>query len=178
VIRELRTELARRSLAVCEQPEAAPEIAPLRVVTLLAGDGQRVSIVASNLEKEGGFSGRTILVSAIPEDARPLAIAQAVDESLRSEADEPDHYPRSKAPAPVSKRPALETPRPSWFVAAALAPTLQIAPSGSGRTQTVVAPRSGAPASAARSAWQSLAPPTYAWAMSGFASSGFRPTQR
>jgi hypothetical protein len=142
VIRELRVELARRSLEVCPRPETPPVVAPQNVITLLANDAERVSIVASNIENEGGFSGRTIAISTIPEDARALAIAQAVDEALRSgEAGSPP-----KAPvAPPSRR--LVEPRPhepaasEWSAAALLAPTIQVAPpSFAGATHAVVAP--------------------------------------
>ena len=142
VIRELRVELERRSLGVCPRLETSPVVAPQNVVTLLANDAGRVSIVASNIENEGGFTGRTIAVGTIPEDARALAIAQAVDEALRSGDDG-----SSRAPvAPPSKEPVV-APRPheaatsAWSVAAALAPTLQVAPpSFAGATRAVVAP--------------------------------------
>lgn len=142
VIRELRVELERRSLGVCPRSETQPVVAPQKIITLLANDAERVSIVASNIENEGGFTGRTIAVSTIPEDARALAIAQAVDEALRSGEDgspkEPV-APPSKQPAtdPRSREPAVS----EWSMAAALAPTLQYAPpSFAGATRAVVAP--------------------------------------
>ena len=141
VIRELRIELARRSLEVCPGPEQAPEVAPEKVVTLLAADTERVSIVASNLEKEGGFTGRTIMIGSIPEDARALAIAQAVDEALRTGDAAP---PEPPAPPKVSAPAAQLAPRAArssgWFMGAAVAPALQLAPASSGRTHAVVSP--------------------------------------
>lgn len=139
VTRELRVELARRELGVCAEQEVSPEGGPVKVVTLLAADDERVSIVGSNLQQEGGFTGRTILVSAIPEDARALAIAQAVDEALRNESAEPAAPPPPRVAPPIVQRSAPEAPRPSWFIGAALAPTVQVAPGSSGR-QAVVAP--------------------------------------
>jgi len=122
VIRELRIELSRRSLIACEGPAQLRELAPQKVVTLLAPDATRVSIVASNIENEGGFTGRTIFVGPIPEDARALAIAQAVDEALLNEGE--DDYVRPP-PRPAISIPPAE-PRPqkttsqAWFLAAAL----------------------------------------------------------
>jgi hypothetical protein len=144
VIRELRVELERRSLGVCPRPETPPVVAPQKVITLLANDAERVSIVASNLENEGGFTGRTIAVSTIPEDARALAIAQAVDEALRSGEDDAPKAPVAP-PTPSKQRvtePRLQDAAASeWSVAAALAPTLQVAlPSFAGATRAVVAP--------------------------------------
>jgi hypothetical protein len=132
---------------VCPRLEAPPLVAPQQVITLLANDAERVSIVASNLENEGGFTGRTIAVGAIPEDARALAIAQAVDEALRSGD---DGAPRAPV-APPSNQPVTkpviteasphEPAASEWSVAAALAPTLQVAPPGfAGATRAVVAP--------------------------------------
>ena len=140
VMRELRIELARRSLSVCAGPPESSEAAPDKVVTLLAADTERVAIVASNLEKEGGFTGRTIIVGSIPEDARALAIAQAVDEALRTGGNEPPATPKPRAAAPVSRTPPRAARSPSWFIAAAVAPTLQIAPASSGRTHALAAP--------------------------------------
>ena len=142
VIRELRTELLRRSLAVCEQPAGPTEVAPVKVITLLAPDPDRVSIVASDMEEEGGFTGRTIMVSAIPEDAQALAIAQAVDESLRNEergttTPIPAREPSVARPVPRPTTPVA--PQPSWFIGAAVAPAIQIAPATSNRS-TVVSP--------------------------------------
>ena len=149
IIRELRVELERRSLGVCPRPETPPAVAPKKIITLLANDTERVSIVASNLENEGGFTGRTIAVSTIPEDARALAIAQAVDEALRSGEDsslsapvapatkQPVTEPRTQETEPRTQEPAAS----EWSVAAALAPTLQVAPpSFAGATRAVVAP--------------------------------------
>lgn len=138
-MRELRIELSRRALGVCEHSEVSSEVAPVKVVTLLAADEERVSIVGSSLQKEGGFSGRTILVSAIPEDARALAIAQAVDEAFRNEGETPAATPPVRNAHPL-QRPVTEVARPSWFVGAAVAPTVQVAPAAANRTQSVVAP--------------------------------------
>jgi hypothetical protein len=142
VIRELRVELERRSLRVCPRLETPPVVAPQKVITLLANDAERVSIVASNIENEGGFTGRTIALSAIPEDARALAVAQAVDEALMSGEDSPARS--AVAPPhrqPVTEPRAREPAASEWSVAAALAPTLQVAPPGFvGATRAVVAP--------------------------------------
>jgi hypothetical protein len=140
VVRELRIELARRSLEVCPATEAAESGTPQKVVTLLAADSERVSIVASNLEQEGGFTGRTILVGPIPEDARALAIAQAVDEALRGEGNQTERAPPPAVPTRVVQPAARQATMPSWFVAAALAPALQVAPAAADRTRAVVAP--------------------------------------
>jgi len=140
VIRELRIELSRRSLSVCEQPVQTPELAPQEVITLLAADPTRVSIVASNIENEGGFTGRTIFIGPIPEDARALAIAQAVDEALRNQNEEAEPRPRPPTSTLPVERQVRQTNSPSWFFGAALAPTLQIAPGSRQRTRTVVSP--------------------------------------
>ncbi|HVY32228.1 MAG TPA: hypothetical protein VHB79_37080 [Polyangiaceae bacterium] len=142
VIRELRTELARRSLQVCPEAGPAPTRAPKEVVTLLASDADHVSIVGSNLANEGGFNGRTILVSAIPEDARSLAIAQAVDEALRNSDSRSEPAPAVEPTSPPRRPPASsrDKPRATWFLATALAPTLQVAPPAAQREHAVVAP--------------------------------------
>ena len=140
VIRELRTELSRRSLEVCPGPEQSPELAPEKVVTLLAEGTERVSIVASNMEKEGGFTGRTIMIGSIPEDARALAIAQAVDEALRTGDDEPPAPPKPRVAAPAAPLAPRAARSSAWFVAAAVAPALQIAPASSGRSHAAVSP--------------------------------------
>jgi hypothetical protein len=105
VLRELRVELGRRALEVCLHLNVAIARAPTAVVTLLANDLDRVSIVPSQMQDEGDFSGRTIRVGAVPKDARALAIAQAVDEVLRSErvetaASPPSLFEPSPGPAP------------------------------------------------------------------------------
>jgi hypothetical protein len=140
VIRELQIELSRRSLEVCPAPKSTPDIAPQEVVTLLASDPERVSIVGSNIENEGGFTGRTIMVGTIPDDARALAIAQAVDEALRTRGGEPAARATLPVSAPVA-RPAARWSRSSgWVLGAAVAPTLQLAPAASGLPRAAVAP--------------------------------------
>jgi hypothetical protein len=142
ILRELRIELERRSLEVCTEPNEAPWAPPQKLITLIANDPERVAIVPSDLQHEGGFVGRTVLVGAIPEDARPLAIAQAVDEALRSGSD------RASEPIPpVSEKPAagpevLPPPvRPALTVTAALGGAVQIAPATfEGASQAVVSP--------------------------------------
>jgi len=117
VLRELRVELGRRSLAVCLHFNAAMAPAPTAVVTLLANDLDRVSIVPSQMQEEGDFSGRTLRVGAVPKDARALAIAQAVDEVLRSDRAEgatspPPFFENSPGPATSStSQPAAEPSR-------------------------------------------------------------------
>jgi hypothetical protein len=97
-------------------------------VTLLADDAQRVSIIPASLENEGGFVGRTVVVGGIPEDARALAIAQAVDEALRSEASRPIHPAALEKPL-VHEQQAPPKPALSKLsYGLALAPTLQVAP--------------------------------------------------
>jgi hypothetical protein len=142
VLRELRIELRRRSLQACTEPEAAPWAPPQKLITLLARDPDRVAIVPSDLEHEGGFVGRTIVVAAIPEDARPLAIAQAVDEALRSDsgiAPEPPRPPQEIRPTNHETR---SEPEPSELaVAVAIAPTLQVAPATfAGASRAAIAP--------------------------------------
>jgi hypothetical protein len=125
---------------VCAAREPELDSSATDVVTLLANDAERVSIVSSNLEREGRFSGRTIAVGAIPDDARSLAIAQAVDEALRSRRDEPAPPPEPRAPPPAAAPPLPPAAEPAWAIAAALAPTLQVAPAASARTSSVVSP--------------------------------------
>lgn len=154
VLRELGIELRRRSLQVCPQPAQAPSAPPLKLITLLANDPERVAIVPSDLEHEGGFVGRTIMVGGIPEDARPLAIAQAVDEALRSDSGAaPEPPPREKKKS--SRRALKATPTsPSWVVAAAVAPALQVAPGFfDGESRTAVAPGVGLRLSVTESSW-------------------------
>ncbi len=82
------------------------------------------------MQEEGGFSGRTIHVGSIPEDARSLAIAQAVDEVLRGEPT-PSELPSSPPAREIVVReapPAL--PRSPFKLDVSVAPTLLIAPSG------------------------------------------------
>ena len=118
VLRELRVELGRRSLAVCLRFTAGMAPPPTAVVTLLANDLDRVSIVPSQMQDEGDFSGRTLRVGAVPKDARALAIAQAVDEVLRSEraetaASPPSLFEPSPGPAPsAASQHAAEPSRP------------------------------------------------------------------
>lgn len=138
VLRELGVELGRRSLTVCVEPEPAPAQAPEKVVTLLANEQGLVSILPADLQSEGGFVGRTVQVGSIPEDARALAIAQAVDEALRSEPSRPSEP--VVAPAKVPVEPPAPKPAPLTF-GAAVAPTVQFAPgSFEGATQSVVTP--------------------------------------
>jgi hypothetical protein len=127
---------------VCPRLETQPVVAPQKVITLLATDADRVSIMASNIENEGGFTGRTIAVSTIPEDARALAIAQAVDEALRSGEDGSPRAPIAPpSNPPVTERRSQEPAASEWSMAAALAPTIQVAPpSFAGATRAVLAP--------------------------------------
>jgi hypothetical protein len=143
VLRELRVELGRRSLDVCvhsDVPSASPASA---FVTLLANDLDTVSIVPSRLQNEGGFSGRTIRVSSIPEDARALAIAQAVDEALRTErSPEPVPPPPPPPSREVAKdvTPPVGAPSSRFRVGVAIGPALQVAPSsGAGAAKTMLA---------------------------------------
>jgi len=112
VVRELRIELSRRSLEVCPHTEEIPASPPTAVVTLLSNDLDRVSIVPSRLQDEGGFSGRTIRLGSIPEDARALAIAQAVDEALRGVSGVPAAEP-PPPPPPMREAAPKEAPSPS-----------------------------------------------------------------
>src|SRR6185369_4586206 len=125
VLRELGVELERRSLALCADPEPNAASVPEQRVTLLADDAQRIAIIPASLEHEGGFVGRTVVVGNIPEDARALAIAQAVDEALRSESARPS--PSLLPPKPEPPAPAMAAP-PKLQLGLALAPTLQVAP--------------------------------------------------
>jgi hypothetical protein len=141
ILRELRIELERRSLEVCTGPNEAPWAPPEKLITLIASDADRVAIVPSDLQHEGGFVGRTVLVSAIPEDARPLAIAQAVDEALRSDSG------TTPEPPPASQKPAIEQvappppAEPRLIVAAAVGAAMEIAPATfDGGTQAAFAP--------------------------------------
>ncbi len=145
VLRELRVELGRRSLQVCADSTQTATPAPQMRVTLLADDAQRVSVIPANLRAEGGFVGRTVLVGVIPEDARALAISQAVDEALRSDPTRPIEAPSpTQAPAPqplpIAKPPAPEPHVPNLVLGVALAPALRIAPSFAGATRASVAP--------------------------------------
>jgi hypothetical protein len=135
VVRELRVELSRRSLEVCPHPGDAPAGAPTAVVTLLSSDPDRVSIVPSRLQDEGGFSGRTIRLEPIPEDARALAIAQAVDEALRGVPGVPE--PAPPPPPALHEAVARDEPAPPTIASASplrlavsFGPSLQIAPAG------------------------------------------------
>jgi hypothetical protein len=147
ILRELRVELARRALQACaESSQAAsappnPANPPKKLVTLLANDAERVSILPADLQSEGGFVGRTVLVGAIPEDARPLAIAQAVDEALRSDSSRPSEPAVVPPKPPVIQRPPEEPPASDLVLGAALAPALQIAPPiFQGATRSTIAP--------------------------------------
>ena len=103
ILHELRIELNRRSLEICTHGEEGSASAPSAVVTLVSDDLDRVSIVPSRLRDEGVFSGRTIRLGSIPEDARALAVAQAVDEALRGVRPAPEPPPPTPAPpAPVA----------------------------------------------------------------------------
>jgi len=138
VLRELGVELERRSLALCADPEPNAASVPEQRVTLLADDAQRIAIIPASLEHEGGFVGRTVVVGNIPEDARALAIAQAVDEALRSESARPS--PSLLPPKPEPPAPAMAAP-PKLQLGLALAPTLQVAPAAfEGATRASVAP--------------------------------------
>jgi hypothetical protein len=147
VLRELRVELARRSLDVCLHFNAAMAPAPTATVTLIANDLDRVSIVPSQMQEEGDFSGRTLRVGAVPKDARALAIAQAVDEVLRSERAEtaasppfhpapepspllpPESTPPTRSPEIASEIPPASSPSPRLRFGLAVGPTVQLAPS-------------------------------------------------
>jgi len=150
VVRELRIEVSRRALDVCVHTDAAPPSPPAAVVTLLCNDADRISIVPARMQDEGGFSGRTIHVGSIPEDARSLAIAQAIDEVLRGKAAAPElppSPPAPAAPAPPAAREILVTEAPPaptrspLRLGVSVAPTLLIAPSGfTGASKTALAP--------------------------------------
>jgi len=142
-VRELRIELSRRSLEVCPHTEDVPASAPAAVVTLLSNDVDRVSIVPSRLQDEGGFSGRTIRLGPIPEDARALAIAQAVDEALRGVSGTSE----ALAPPPAREVPPKDVPSPSTIpssafqLAVSIGPALEVAPTGfTEASKTVLAP--------------------------------------
>lgn len=138
VLRELGVELQRRSLAVCTESEPASVRAPEKVVTLLANEQGLVSILPADLQSEGGFVGRTVQVGSIPEDARALAIAQAVDEALRSDSSHPSE------PVPPPRKAVVARPAPKaapLVFGAAVAPTLQFAPANfDGAARSVVTP--------------------------------------
>lgn len=138
VLRELGVELGRRALQVCAEAEQAPARAPQQVVTLLANDQGLVSILPADLRSEGGFVGRTVQVGAIPEDARALAIAQAVDEALRSDPSRPSEPAATPTVAVVEPPPPEAAP---LVFGVAVAPALQLAPATSeGAKGAVVAP--------------------------------------
>ncbi|HEV3192682.1 MAG TPA: hypothetical protein VGY54_19375 [Polyangiaceae bacterium] len=138
VLRELRVELGRRSLDVCLPSDAGPDVPPpTAVVTLLANELDWVSIVPSQMRDEGAFRGRTIRVSAIPADARALAIAQAVDEVLRAEPPAIETAPPPEPATPIrvlevaKEAPVAHPAEPSRLsFGVEVGPTLQIAPSG------------------------------------------------
>jgi hypothetical protein len=145
VVRELRIELSRRSLEVCPHTDEAPASAPAAVVTLISNDLDRVSIVPSRLQDEGGFSGRTIRLGSIPEDARALAIAQAVDEALRGLPGTPE--PAPPPPPPPREAPPKEivlpppAPPSTLKLAVSIGPMLELAPTAAtGASKTVLAP--------------------------------------
>jgi hypothetical protein len=146
VVRELRIELSRRSLEVCPHSDEAPSSPPAAVVTLLSNDADRVSIVPSRLQDEGGFSGRTIRLGSIPEDARALAIAQAVDEALRGLPGTPEPAPPPPPPAPRDTQPkdvavAPQVSPSTLKLALSIGPMLEVAPSGATHaSKTVLAP--------------------------------------
>ena len=117
ILHELRIELNRRSLEICTHGEEGSASAPSAVVTLVSDDLDRVSIVPSRLRDEGVFSGRTIRLGSIPEDARALAVAQAVDEALRGVRPAPEPPPPTPAPpAPVAPAPPHEVAKPGQRV--------------------------------------------------------------
>jgi hypothetical protein len=139
VLGELRVELGRRALQACAEPHANVTTPPSKIVTLLASDPGRVTVLPEELD-EGGFVGRTVLVGSIPEDARALAIAQAVDEALRSAPSSPPARPTTKSVEPPPDRVAAPV-RSGMHAGLALAPLLQIAPGAfSGGSGTSVAP--------------------------------------
>jgi hypothetical protein len=145
VVRELRIELSRRSLEVCPHTDEAPASPPAAVVTLLSNDVDRVSIVPSRLQDEGGFSGRTIRVGSIPEDARALAIAQAVDEALRGLPGTPEPAPPPPPPAREAPPKDIAVPPPAppstLKLALSIGPMLELAPaSATQASKTVLAP--------------------------------------
>lgn len=141
VLRELGVELERRSLALCAEPEPNAASVPEQRVTLLADDAQRIAIIPASLEHEGGFVGRTVVVGNIPEDARALAIAQAVDEALRSESTRPSPSPLPPKPAPSALAATTTAAAPKLGLGLALAPTLQVAPAVfDGATRASLAP--------------------------------------
>jgi len=142
VLRELRTELQRRALQACTEPDGAPWAPPRKLFTLLASDTERVAIVPSDLGNEGGFVGRTIALGVIPEDARPLAIAQAVDEALRSDAGPLPAPPAAPPSVPDSREHEPSNPtRLESVLGVAVAPALQVAPAiFEGASRAVVAP--------------------------------------
>jgi hypothetical protein len=144
VVRELRIEVSRRALDACVHTDETPSSPPTAVVTLLCNDADRISIVPARMQDEGGFSGRTIHVGSIPEDARSLAIAQAVDEVLRGVPAAPELPP---APAPLPAREIIvreaprAPPRSPFRLGVSVAPTLLIAPSGfTDASKTALAP--------------------------------------
>jgi len=143
VVRELRIEVSRRALDACVHTNEMPPSPPAAVVTLLCNDADRISIVPARLQDEGGFSGRTIHVGSIPEDARSLAIAQAVDEVLRGEPAAPEPLLPPPPPAReiiVTKVPPAR-PRSPFRLGVSVAPTLLIAPSGfTDASKTALAP--------------------------------------
>jgi hypothetical protein len=146
VVRELRIELSRRALEVCPHTDDVPASSPAAVVTLLSNDPDRVSIVPSRLQDEGGFSGRTIRLGSIPEDARALAIAQAVDEALRGPSGAPEP-PAPPPPPPAREAPPKDvvpppaSPPSALRLAVSIGPMLEIAPSeATNANKTVLAP--------------------------------------
>jgi len=160
VLRELGVELKRRALEVCTDADADASVRPLKLITLIKSDRDRVAIVPSDLEDEGGFVGRTIVVAAIPEDARALAIAQAVDEALRSDSgplSEP--LPPPPPPPTIPPSPKPEEPRPPsehapLTLGAAVAPMLLVAPATfQGSTRAVFAPGAALRLSLVRRGW-------------------------
>ncbi len=143
VVRELRIELSRRSLEVCPHTEDLPASPPVAVVTLLSSDPDRVSIVPSRLQDEGGFSGRTIRLGSIPEDARALAIAQAADEALRgvSATPEPPVMPPAREPPPKDLPAPTLAPASTVRLAVSIGPMLELAPTAfTAAGKTVLAP--------------------------------------
>jgi hypothetical protein len=141
ILRELRIELDRRSLEVCTEPSEAPWARPEKLITLIASDADRVAIVPSDLQHEGGFVGRTVLVGSIPEDARPLAIAQAVDEALRSDSGATPESPPVPTKPPVEHEAPPSPAEPRLTVAVALGGALEVAPATfDGGSQAAVAP--------------------------------------
>ncbi len=105
VLRELRTELQRRSVQLCHRTRL-PLTPADDALTLVAIDPDHVRIVPTRLNGERAWqSGRTMALGNLPEDARPLTIALSADEVLRSQPRRDVH-----ASDPVQARAAQKLP--------------------------------------------------------------------